>query len=197
MTRYYMDFEFFEDGRTIEPISFGCVAEDGRELYLVNSSLNLDRFKDFPWLIHNVLPYLPVYFHDESGEWEFDSEHVDAEHLMERRHWGETIGAFMTGSVELWGYFSAYDHIALAQCFGRMIDLPSNIPMWTNDIQQFATEHGLSAMDVGPTNGSQHHALADAGWTMVTHDLLRKRVAQRDDLRKLYDDDRATVHLGL
>jgi hypothetical protein len=69
-----------------------------------------------------------------------------------------------------------------------MIDLPANIPMLTNDIQQFATEHGLSAMDVGPTNGSQHHALADAGWTMVTHDLLRKRVYERHGELKVSDD---------
>lgn len=181
--RYYHDWEFFEDGHTIEPISLGMVCEDGRELYLVNSSLNLDRFKDFPWLIHNVLPYLPVIGDYETAEWHWDSDHADFEHLMERKHWGETIRQFLTGSVELWGYFSAYDHIALAQCFGRMIDLPSNIPMWTNDIQQFATEHGLSAREVGPVNGSEHHALADAGWTMVTHSLLCKRVEERFKIR--------------
>ncbi len=32
--RYWYDTEFIEDGKTIDLISIGIVAEDGRELYL-------------------------------------------------------------------------------------------------------------------------------------------------------------------
>lgn len=185
--RYYMDWEFLEDGRTIEPISVGIVCEDGRELYLINHDLVLDRLKDFPWVAANVVPYLPLLSNDETGEWEWDSDNPEYEYVMQYRFWAETIQKFLTGSVELWGYFSAYDHIALAQCFGRMIDLPANVPMWTNDIQQFATEHGFNVLDVAPVNGSQHNALADAGWTMVAHQLLMAKVRIRHEPLDLVD----------
>ena len=38
--RYFYDTEFLEDGETIDLISIGIVAEDGREYYAVN--LNAD-----------------------------------------------------------------------------------------------------------------------------------------------------------
>lgn len=34
--RYFFDTEFYEDGKTIDLVSIGIVAEDGRELYAVN-----------------------------------------------------------------------------------------------------------------------------------------------------------------
>ena len=39
---------------------------------------------------------------------------------------------------ELWAWCGAYDHVALCQLWGRMIDLPKGVPMWTNDLKQEA-----------------------------------------------------------
>ncbi len=36
MVKYFIDSEFVDDGRTIDLISIGIVAEDGRELYFSN-----------------------------------------------------------------------------------------------------------------------------------------------------------------
>ena len=35
--RYFYDCEFIEDGTTIDLVSIGIVAQDGRELYLVST----------------------------------------------------------------------------------------------------------------------------------------------------------------
>lgn len=41
--RYFFDTEFHEDGQTIDLISIGIVAEDGREFYAVSRDAQLHR----------------------------------------------------------------------------------------------------------------------------------------------------------
>ena len=55
--RYFYDTEFIDDGYTIELISIGVVAEDGREYYAVSTEFNPDRAGS--WVRANVLPKLP------------------------------------------------------------------------------------------------------------------------------------------
>lgn len=38
--------------------------------------------------------------------------------------------------IQLYGYYSAYDHVALCWLFGKMIDLPKGFPMYTIDLKQ-------------------------------------------------------------
>lgn len=38
--------------------------------------------------------------------------------------------------IELYGYYSAYDHVLLSWIFGKMIDLPKSFPMFTIDLKQ-------------------------------------------------------------
>jgi hypothetical protein len=59
MTRYWYDTEFVEDGRTIDLVSIGIVAEDGRELYAVSSEFDQGKLLANPWLVANVWPSLP------------------------------------------------------------------------------------------------------------------------------------------
>lgn len=54
--RYWFDTEFIENGKTIELLSIGIVAEDGRVLYLESSECNANGAS--PWVIENVLPHL-------------------------------------------------------------------------------------------------------------------------------------------
>lgn len=64
----------------------------------------------------------------------------------------ETIdggGQFVRGSfipnkypnIDLYGYYSAYDHVALCWLFGKMIDLPTGFPMYTIDLKQTMDEY--------------------------------------------------------
>lgn len=57
--RFWYDTEFLEDGKTIELISIGFVAEDGREYYAVNEEAPWKRIAKNDWLVRNVVSSLP------------------------------------------------------------------------------------------------------------------------------------------
>ena len=55
--RYFYDTEFIDDGRTIDLISIGVAAEDGREYYAISTEFNPERAG--AWVRKHVLPKLP------------------------------------------------------------------------------------------------------------------------------------------
>ena len=177
--RYWYDTEFLEDGRTIELISIGIVAEDGREYYAVNYNAPWDRIEQNAWLVANVVPSLPPIapaYHD-STDLPTDRLGVNLDHstVKARSFIAREVRRFLTqygGTVELWGYYSSYDHVVLAQLFGRMIDLPPGIPMWTNDVQQVAAA-ALLDNRLPQQTGTAHNALDDARWTRDAWTFLR------------------------
>jgi hypothetical protein len=164
MTRYWYDWEFLETGREIIPISLGMVCEDGRELYLINGEFPLNRLQENPWLISNVVPHLPL--HPDGCCW--DEDHPDYLNVFSPSFMRKKVTSFIGDRAELWGYYAAYDHVCLAQLFGRMIDLPSNIPMYTNDLMQEARHLSVNLHNLA-FNPAVHNALADARWTRDAH----------------------------
>jgi hypothetical protein len=62
--------------------------------------------------------------------------------------------------IELWGYYADYDHVALCQLFGTMMDLPQNWPMYTRDLKQWCDD--LGNPELPKQEGTEHNALADA-----------------------------------
>ena len=56
--RYFFDTEFFEDGKTIDLISIGVVAEDGRTFYAISSEFDVDRVLDDPWMRDHVWSFI-------------------------------------------------------------------------------------------------------------------------------------------
>lgn len=104
---------------------------------------------------------------------------------------------------KLYGYYSAYDHVALCWLFGKMIDLPKGFPMYTIDLKQMLDEkenclknedgaielvseiipeHGCamvglfkSIKDFGtyPKQTNEHNALADAKWNKELYEFLQ------------------------
>ncbi len=68
---------------------------------------------------------------------------------------------FDTDLPELWADHAAYDHVALAQLWGRMIDLPKGLPMYTNDLQQ-ALRNTPAGFEPPKQVEGLHNALADA-----------------------------------
>ena len=55
--RYFYDTEFIDNGRIIDLISIGVVAEDGREFYAV--STEFDPESAGRWVRSHLLPKLP------------------------------------------------------------------------------------------------------------------------------------------
>lgn len=97
--------------------------------------------------------------------------------------------------IQLYGYYSAYDHVALCWLFGKMIDLPKGFPMYTIDLKQELDklyqskkdEYYLHKREIGknfiskislhpdyPKQTNEHNALADAKWNLKLYNFINK-----------------------
>ena len=161
MSLVFYDWEFYEDGKTITPISLGLVAEDGRELYLINGDFDWDRCPN-EWLHENVEPYV-----------EIEGQEVVT---LPQSKIGDRVLKWLKPETEkpeeiqFIGYYSAYDHVLLAQQFGTMMDLPSAIPMYTRDLKQWCSD--LGNPELPPQSATEHNALFDARWIRSSYQWL-------------------------
>jgi hypothetical protein len=150
--RIFYDTEFNEDGRTIELISIGLVTEDLRTYYAENA--DFDPTQANAWVKEHVLP------------------HLSEGYRMPYREIGPNIKSWIeewlgVEKPEFWGWYSAYDHVALCQLFGRMVDLPEGWPYFTRDLRQLADLVGNPKMP--EQSQKEHHALHDAFWIREAH----------------------------
>ena len=176
--RYFYDCEFLENGRTIDLISIGIVREDGQGYYAINAEMPEDRIRQEPWLMANVIPQLHHPRRELPEGHLFDPVDPD----VKPRKWiAREVMNFLLekGEPELWADFGAYDHVVLCQLFGRMIDLPKGLPMFTRDLQQRIAD--VQALSTRPlylpvqTKGA-HDALADACHLKAQFDAIQKQL---------------------
>ncbi len=172
--KYFLDTEFIENGETIDLISIGIVADDGRTIYLQNANCKFKKASDFVW--RNVFNHL-IHF-DMSGDrsctkpsQSLDSKITEkcfAENCPWRSKYEirdaviEFCNQEKYGKPEFWGYYADYDWVAFCQLFGTMMHLPKGFPMYCRDIKQWADV--LNARIPKPAK-EVHHALVDAEWT--------------------------------
>jgi hypothetical protein len=150
--RFWFDTEFIEDGKTIELLSIGIVAEDGREYYAEPEEAVRHFSRADPWVQDNVLVHLTG---DRKPRAQIAAEIVE----------------FCGARPEFWAYYADYDWVALCQLHGRMIDLPKGWPMFCRDVKQFCVD--LGNPDLPKQTSTEHHALADARWTRDAHAFLK------------------------
>lgn len=169
--KIFYDTEFIENGQTIDLISIGMVAEDGRELYLVNREVSLDRIATHDWLVSNVVPSLPL-SRDEHGVLTWNTLHSDWQHATNKAGIAHLVKRFVLAEPDpqLWAWYGAYDHVALCQLFGTMMYLPSGFPMWTNDLKQECVRLGDPNLPEQPDG--VHNALADARHNKIRAEFL-------------------------
>ena len=175
MTKLYYDTEFLETGSTIELISIGMVTEDGREYYAVNADMPVYEINTHNWLMDNVWLHLPLTY-----DGELNREHPS----VKRRHViAEEVKAFIlaTPDVELWAWYGAFDHVALAWLYGPMSQLPDGIPMWTNDLRQERLRLGDPVMP--DQKSGEHNALSDARHNLAMGEFLAMVAARRETSR--------------
>ncbi|MDI3313782.1 MAG: polyadenylate-specific 3'-exoribonuclease AS [Mycobacterium sp.] len=145
--RYFYDTEFIEDGRTIDLISIGVAAEDGREYYAVSTEFDPERAG--LWVRSHVLPKLPP---PASPLWRSRNRiRADLEQFF---------GVERADPIELWAWAGAYDHVALCQLWGPMTDLPPAMPRFTRELRQLWEDRGCPPMPPRPRD--VHDALVDA-----------------------------------
>lgn len=157
--RYFYDCEFIEDGRTIDLVSIGVVDEHGREFYAI--STEFDGRMAAPWVRRNVLERLP-----SPGDPAWRSRARIRDDLHEFLI--EPLREEPAREIELWAWYAAYDHVVLAQLWGRMPALPREIPRFTKDIRQLWDDKGRPRLP--RAEAERHDALVDA-----RHNLARWR----------------------
>jgi hypothetical protein len=187
--RIYHDWGFFEDGNVILPISVGMVAEDGRELYLINTDAPLQDIRNHSWLMENVVPSLPIAA-TEMGTLIWNALHPDYNLLRYKHTLAAEVHDFINATeslpdgpdgpdAELWGWYPAYDHVVMCQMWGPMVSRPEGVPMQTFDVHQEAMRLGNPDLALGSIGGQtildglpEHHALADARECKFRHEWL-------------------------
>lgn len=152
--KFWFDTEFYEDGRTIELISIGVVAEDGRTYYAESDAASHLAVKS-EWLRVNVFSHM-------TGE------------RVQKTLMAEELIKFMGEKPEIWAYYADYDWVVLCQLFGTMMDLPKTWPMYCRDVKQLCDSIGNPKL---PKQTSQeHHALSDALWTKEAWEFCMARM---------------------
>lgn len=197
MTRIFYDTEFLETGERIHLISIGMVRDDGAEYYAVSDEATKRPLNGMirrnPWLMANVVPSLPKAFGDarlyQPTRWLFNYSDPA---VKPRQVIAREVRDFILGEgpdaadVELWADFAAYDHVVLCQLWGRMIDLPAGIPMWTHDLRQEHERRGFPVLPSMP-GARGHNALDDAREVKFRYERLQAQAAPRTGLGKVQE----------
>jgi hypothetical protein len=165
--RYFLDTEFMEDGELIEPISIGMVAEDGRELYVEFGDADLSNANDF--VRDHVIPHLS----EEEDNW------LTIAQIKERVL--DFIGT--DKDPHIYGEYCAYDWVVFCMAFGRMVDLPKQLPKYCREVKYLRDMLGVKSEQL-PNNdleldGPEHNALADARNLKRRFDILLKKCEEK------------------
>ncbi len=77
---------------------------------------------------------------------------------------------------QFWADYGAYDWVAFARCFGRLIDLPKQFPMYVNDFQTLLRFCGNAEVPSNAACGNimVHNALEDAKELKNKFDYINK-----------------------
>ena len=175
--RYYIDSEFVDDGKAIDLISIGIVAEDGRTYYAQSAEFLKDG-KPTLWIWENVIPHLD-------------------NHWLERARIKEEIVTFLDpekyGKPELIGWCSGYDFVVFCQLFGTMMDLPAGYPHYIKDLQFILDKFDISddQLPADENEGLAHNALVDARYIGQLWDYTQhhEKFAMAVDLTRTAIDD--------
>jgi len=213
---YYIDTEFIEGTQnktflgfnigktkpTIDLISIGIVAEDGREYYAISKDFNLREAwnrvqitthsdeKPTYWIRENVLK--PIFEdllkretnrnnHLDNGGVSTDAtfEMYNMQKLLNiygksNSQIAKEIIEFCQGNPVFYAYYAAYDWVAFCQLFGIMMNIPNGFPFYCRDLKQIAD-------NIWETTGKEtrfeshegeHHALNDARINKKNHNFL-------------------------
>lgn len=166
---WFYDTEFIDTAKNTRFISIAIVPGEGMDIapYVgIDVDAPWDEIIANKWLHENVWVHLPR--KTVAGIETIDNDHPDVKTKHEIKRDLEKLFQYYTTQVgrnSLWGYFSSYDHLMLSRMWGRMLDLPDYVPMWTNDVMQLWERHNYypPLKPVKPKNA--HDALADAEWT--------------------------------
>jgi len=202
----------------IDLISIAIVAEDGDVYSAISNEYHYGDASD--WVKENVIT--PLYVATVSGDMRntVSSNEFHKWYGKSNKVIAEEIKAFVYRKlmvnpkeisdldvikhlfpINLYGYYSAYDHVLLSSLFGTMMDFPEGFPMYTIDLKQILDENAervFCAITKGavskhitkmshaqiiesiensiyyPIPTGEHLAVNDAKWNKKLFDFLQK-----------------------
>lgn len=173
--KIWHDWEFLEAKNSIYPISVGMVTEDGHELYYEFIQAPWVDIYKHEWLKANVIPAMSPGFNTAVVVGQSNKVTRSTLSICSNVYeflYNTYVRA--NGKLELWGWYSSYDHVCLSQLFGAMVNLPYFVPMWTNDIKQEVNRLGNPKIpDLRQPDEVKHNALDDARAEMRMHKWLQ------------------------
>lgn len=142
--KYWFDTEYLPQPFSMDLVSIGVVAEDGREFYA--ESAEVDWSKANKWALTHIRPQL-------------DGPTKSIEEI------GYGLRAFVGADPDpvFWAFYAAFDWVAFCGIFGSLTEMPFGFPQHCMDLKQWAVELGNPRLP--PPPAGRHHALHDARWT--------------------------------
>lgn len=157
-SRLFFDTEFLvasADGvAQMHLISIGIAAEDGRELYLENSSFDWSDPRTEGWLTENVRAHL---LGPESDAWCAPAQMAARIEAF--------VGAFP--DPQFWAYNGASDWVVLMSLYGDILNRPAGWPSGYRELKHHLEARGFNRANLPVQEGTEHHALADARWNLA------------------------------
>lgn len=157
--KFFYDTEFYEDGERIHLISIAFISEEGHEFYAENFEFDWDIVPADHWLQENVRPHLDNHLYGMTPE----DIRFELKYFIQ----------YKSLNNEFWGYYADYDHVVLAQLFGRMVDMPEGFPWFTMDLKQEAVRLGNPELPDMDDASQEHHAGHDARWNRDVYKFLK------------------------
>lgn len=173
--KYFFDTEFVEDGKTIDLISIGVVAENGREYYAISNEFDFAAARANKWVNENVLSKLPT------CDWPPVETQLGISVWKPREQIARELVTFVSDNSnyeksEFYAYFADYDWVVLCQLFGTMMNLPKHWPMYCLDLKQIMYHFNVKKDDLPKQEGAEHDALADARWNRAAFSWLSNHI---------------------
>lgn len=157
---YALACEVMENGITIELISLALVAENGRGVYVQNSSCDFTQADSET--CKNVLSNLGYF---DMAQRKPQNDPVPWARYEEI---GRIVLAFLKQDTDptpqFWAYYGAYDFVAFCQVFGP--HRPNNIPPYFHELRQALDAEGK--YECTPPIELPRHALDRARWVKQT-----------------------------
>jgi hypothetical protein len=189
---YFLGTEFIELAKyqSIDLISIGITAQDGRQYYAISDEFDPNEASD--WVKENVLSKLPP----RPGS--FNPAEASPRQISESKAWKSraTIKKELLqfiipdeNGINFWGGWRAHDWVVFCWIFGCMNDLPKDYPYYCNDVIQWMNQLGLTRESLPPDPVDAHNALADALWTQSAWETLNvwKIIKEHPDNRSVFD----------
>lgn len=167
--RVFADIKFLDRGAQIplQPVSCGMVAEDGREMYVINQECVTNVIRN-PWASMNLQPSLPIHVDIDGPNsiHEWNQKHPDYPFVVVLDTFAQQIQDFLakTPDSQVWMHYGAHSYVVLCQLFGSAFERPPGVPPYYHELQQEIERRSQVALPPMPNPDIVHHAMWDARW---------------------------------